>query len=923
MIRTASSQVSRGALVGRERECDLMAELVADVRGGTSRSLLLSGEAGIGKTALLGHLAASASDLTVLRAVGVDSEMELAYASLHQLCMSLISEVEHLPGPQRDALRVVLGHSEGAPPDRFLVGLAVLGLFSRAAETKPLLCIVDDTQWLDRASALTLAFVARRLLSERIGVVFASREACPELAHIAEHQVRGLSDDHAHTLLSSAVPFKLDPAVRDRIVAEVRGNPLALLELPNGMTATELAGGLGLMRQGLAGRLEQSFVDRIGALTDEARHFLLLAAADPTGDPLLLSRAAEAHGVASVDVGIDGLLEIEDLVIFRHPLVRSAIYHSASAHERRAAHLSLAQATDQRADPDRRAWHLAAAATGPDEEVALELERSASRAQARGGFAAAGASLQRSVFLSKEPERRATRALAAAQANFQAGTLDVADRLLRTAQACHLTELEQANSELLHAKIAFALHGGSVASPLLIRAARRLAHLDPLLARDTYLEALYAATLAGRLAKGGTITEAALAAREAPPSPDPPRFADLLLDGYSLAITDGYPAAAPFLQAAIAAYCRDDVSADDLLRWGLVGTAAALLVWDEQAWGELPERQAEVGRNVGALDMLPMSLTHRVARELHQGRLHAAESVLTDLRTVCESIGRQVPPYAAVACASIRGQEPEHAELTRQLMETIIQRGEGLGLTYVEWSAATLYNGLGQYEKAVTLALSAIQHREELQHPTRLQELVEAAARTGRHELAREILEELCVMTQTVRTDWALGIEARSRALLADENTAEAFHMSAIAHLQRTGARVELARARLLYGEWLRRTGRRVDARSQLRAAYEEFVAIGAEGFAGRARTELAATGATVRRRTPETRDELTAQERQIALMARERLSNPEIAARLFLSTRTVEWHLRKVYLKLGIRSRRELPQTLSSFGARLDELTT
>jgi DNA-binding CsgD family transcriptional regulator len=703
--------------------------------------------------------------------------------------------------------------------------------------------------------------------------------------------------------------------VRERIIAEMRGNPLALLELPRGLTGTELAGGFGLIgTQNLAGRIEDSFVRRLSRLSDDVRHFLLVAAAEPSGDPLLLLRAAERAGLAivSVEDEADGLLSIGERVLFRHPLVRSAVYRAASVHERRSAHLFLAEATDRGGDPDRRAWHLAAAAAAPDEEIASELERSASRAQARGGFAAAAAFLQRSVALTKEPAFRSGRALAAARASFQAGAFDDADRLLRTAEAGNLSEVDRAGVGLIRAQIAFAVNRGKDAPPLLLEAARQLAALDPSMARDTYLEAIWAAIFAGRLGKGSGVREVAQAARKAPPSPDPPRLADLLLDGYALAITEGYAAAAPVLQAAIRAYRSKNVSSDDLLRWAFPASAAALLVWDEKAWREFPARQAELGRDAGALAVLPMSLGHRVGRELHSGHLNVAESLLKNLEAVCEATGREVPPYAGIAYASWRGRETEHEELRKRIIKAVTERGEGLGLTYLEWMTAAFYNGLARYEDAVTFALSASQHPEELQHHMRLHELVEAAVRTGRRQLAVETADQVSAMARSVGTDWVLGIEARSRALLSEDATAEHLYQSAIGHLERTEARIELARARLLYGEWLRRAGRRVDARTQLRAAYEEFEEMRAEGFAERARGELAATGETIRRQTFDTRDDLTPQERQIALLARERLSNPEIAHRLFLSPRTVEWHLRKVYAKLGIRSRRELPAALS-----------
>jgi AAA ATPase domain len=498
-------------LRGRAQECGLVDGLLADIRRGEGRSLVLRGEAGIGKTALLEYLIESASGMTVLRAVGVESEMELAYASLHQLCAPVLDRLDALPAPQREALRVVFGVTGGAPPDRFLVGLGVLSLFSEVADERPLLCVVDDAQWLDQASALGLAFVSRRLLAERVGIVFALREPSQAFEHVSELEVVGVRNGDARALLDSAMRFTLDDRVRDRLLTEARGNPLALLELPRGLTATELAGGFGLLDgHGLLGRIEESFVRRLDRLPEDTRLLLLVAAAEPVGDPLLVWEAAERLEIppsAVVAAEADGLLTIGERVIFRHPLVRSAVYSSAAIADRRAVHLALAEVTDREVDPDRRAWHLAAATTGPDEQVAAELEQSAGRARARGGVAAAAAFLQRSVVFTPDPARRTGRALAAAQAHLQAGAFDAALRLLATSEAGPLDHLGRARVELLRGQIAFASSPGSEAPAPLLNAARRIESLDPALARETYLDAWAAALVAGRDALVGTLEE--------------------------------------------------------------------------------------------------------------------------------------------------------------------------------------------------------------------------------------------------------------------------------------------------------------------------------------------------------------------------------------------------------------------------------
>jgi DNA-binding CsgD family transcriptional regulator len=904
------------SLRGRASECALLDDLVAEVRKGISRALVLRGEAGIGKTALLRHLIDSASDLNVVLAVGVESEMELAFASLHQLCGPMLDRLERLPAPQRQALETVFGRDSAGPPDRFLVGLGLLSLLSEVAAERPLLCVIDDAQWLDQASASALAFVARRLPAEPIGLVFSARDPADELQHLSELEVGGLLDRDARALLASGAGFMLDQRVRDRIIAETHGNPLALLELPRGLTATQLAGGLDLLEGcSLSGRIEESFLRRLGGLSEDARRLLLVAAAEPLGDPLLLLRASANLGiaVAAVEAETDGLLALGNRVTFRHPLVRSAVYRSATRGAQRAVHLALAQATDIETDPDRRAWHLASAAAAPDEQVASELERSAKRAQARGGLAAAAAFLQRSVALTEDSALRTDRALAAAQASLRAGAFDTAHQLVAMAETGRLDELQHARVALIRAQLAFAVNRGSSAPPLLLRAAEQLASLDIRLARETYLEALFAALFAGRLGKSGGVMEVARAARSAPAAPDPPRAADLLLDGYVLTITEGYAVGAPFLQRAVKAFRSPDVNADEVLRWSFLASYAARALWDEESYRALQTRQIHLARAAGALAVLPMSLTFRMEAHLHAGELEAAGAMLEDLDAVIEATGTPFPPYAALALACSRGREAEARDLIRVSTDSVVSRGEGIGVPFIERTSAVLYNALGKYGDALAAATPSSKRREELQSPLWLQELVEAAARSGKRELAAEALAELADMTRVIGTDWALGIEARSRALVCDTGETEDLYRLAIEHLGRSEARVELARAQLLYGEWLRREGRRTDARAELRAAYDEFTAMGFDAFAGRAGGELLATGERVRSRTVESRDDLTAQERQIAQLASEGLSNPEIGARLFLSPRTVEWHLRKVFSKLGIRSRRKLSAVLPS----------
>jgi DNA-binding CsgD family transcriptional regulator len=908
----------RAGLLGRANECAALDDLVASVRGGKSRSLVLRGEAGIGKTALLKYLAESVSDLTVVRAVGVESEMELAYASLHLLCSPLLDRLSRLPSPQRRALEVVFGLSDGGPPDRFLVGLAVLTLLSEVAEEGPVMCVVDDAQWLDRASALTFAFVARRLLAEAVGIVLAVRQVGAELSHLPELEVRGLVNGDAQALLRSAVRTKLDERVRDRIIAETRGNPLALLELPRGLTATQLAGGFGVLgAEGLSGPIEETFVRRLRALSDDAQRLLLLAAAEPLGDPLLLWRAAELLGIGPAAAGgaeADGLLAIGERVAFRHPLLRSAVYRSATVQERQAVHRALAEATDREVDPDRRAWHLAAAAAGPDENVALELERSAGRAQARGGLAAAAAFLERAVALTGDSARRCDRALAAAEASLQAGAFDVTRGLLAKAEAGALDDLQQARVELLRGQSALLITQGGDGSSLLLRAARRLERLDLELARNTYLDAWGAALLAS--SQSTRMLDVCRAARSAPRPKGPPRPADLLLDSLATLVTDGRAAAAALLEETTRTFADEQFPARESLRWGWLAVVPAYVLWDERGEHAICVRQLHAVRQAGALARLPLDLGTLAFNAVRRGDFASAAAAIAEADAIGEATGAEVPRFHAIMLAAFRGREAEARALIESERQEDSAAGRGAGLRAADWMLALLCNGLGRYQDAVAAARDPLDNGpdELFVSAWMAMELLEASTRSGNPELAGVALERIVAATAFTSGDSALGINARSRALVSAGDTAESLYQEAIERLGRTWLRPELARAHLLYGEWLRRENRRVDAREQLRAAYDQFTSIGMEAFAERARRELLATGEIIRARTIETRDDLTPQERQIAELARDGLSNPEIGARLFLSPRTVEWHLRKVFGKLGIHRRRELADALSEY---------
>ena len=902
-------------LLGRQREREALDGLIEDLRSGHGWALVVHGEAGVGKSALLGYAVEIAPDMRVIRAVGVESEMELAFAGLHQLCAPLLDRLEWLAAPQRDALGIAFGLRGGGTPDRFLVGLAALTLLSEAAEKGPLLVVVDDAQWLDRASAQALAFVARRLLAERVGLMFAAREPGEQLRGLPELEVQGLQNEDARALLRSVVRVRLDERVRDRVLAETKGNPLALLELPRGLSPTQLAGGFGLVgAQAVPARIEESYRRQLEALPADTRLLLLVAAAEPVGDPVLVWQAAERLGIptsAAVAAEADGLLEIGTQVRFRHPLVRSAVYRSAALAERRAAHLALAEVTDRELDPDRRAWHLAAAAPGPDEEVASELERSAGRAQARGGVAAAAAFLQRAVALTREPARRAERALAAAQANLQVGAFDAALELLATAEvggSGQLDELRRAQVDLLRGQIAFASSGGSEAPALLLRAARQLEPLDVALARHTYLDAWSAALFAGEFARAGDLHEVSRAARSARPPTGAPRPSDLLLDGFAVLVTEGRAAAAPMLRRVAQVFAEEEIAFEEGLRWGWQATIPPIMMWDEEYWYTPLVRQLQSVRDAGLLAHLPIPLNSLGILATLRGDFATAASLIAEADAIAEATGTSIAPYAAVLLAGFRGSEAEAFQLIEAVGKDARVAGQGAGIQWCQMVSGILYNGLGRYEKALAEAQQASEQAPELWVSMwALPELIEAASRTGQTQLAADALERLAEATSIGQTDWGLGIYARCRALLSDREDAEDSYREAIDRLNRTRFRPELARAHLLYGEWLRRERRRADARAQLRTAHDMFAGSGMEAFAERARRELAATGETAHKRTVEARDTLTPQEAQIAGLARGGLSNPEIAAQLFLSPATVAYHLRKVFTKLGISSRNQL----------------
>ena len=907
-------------LVGRRRESQLLDALVAGVREGRSQALVLRGEPGVGKTALLSHLVEQAHRCRVARVVGVESEMELAFAGLHQLCAPMLGGLDQLPEPQRDALSTALGLRGGDTPDRFLVGLAALSLLADAAAERPLICLVDDVQWLDNASVQTLNFAARRL-PERLPValVFAERlDQEQTVRGLPELVVAGLSDRDAHLLLDAELTGPLDARVRDRMVAETQGNPLALTQLVRGLTPEQMAGGYGMPGTGpLADRMEEAFRRRLAPLPSETRTLLLVAAAEPARDSMLVWRAA-----ATLDVGmaaaepatVAGLLDVREQTWFSHPLARSAVYRAAEPDARRAAHRALAEAVDPAADRERRAWHLAHSVAGPDEDVAAELERCAAQAQARGGVAAAAAFRERSAKLTPEPGLRAERALRAAQAKFDTGAPQRALGLLGSVGAGSMDELLGARSDLLRAQIACA-QGAGQDGPLL-PVARRLESLNLNLARDTYRDAFHAALTSGRLARSGGVQEVASAVLAAPLAAVSRPVCDALLEGLSQVVTAGYAAGAPILQRAMLDVVSTvDWSIDACLDWQPLVCRIALDTWDDEAWHTLTTLSVRSARTHGELRVLSQLLFSSVVLQSFAGDLDAAATTAEEAAMIAEATGNPPPlPYGEAVISALRGDQGATVTLLAGSAPEAAARAEGQWLTTAGWATAVLYNGLGHYDKALTAAEESSAYPDELGLGSwSLVELVEAASRTSELNWAKNALARLEEIAQACGTDWALGAAARSRALLSEGTEAEEAYREAIDRLAQTRLTVLHARTRLVYGEWLRRENRKTDAREQLRVAHEVLAEAGIGGFADRARRELLACGETVRMRSDDPAAGLTEQEGQIARLAVEGCTNGEIAGRLFISPRTVEWHLRKVYTKLGISRRTELRQALGA----------
>ncbi|MCV7424304.1 AAA family ATPase [Mycobacterium yunnanensis] len=915
-------------LHGRAGECAALRELLTRVGTDESRVLVLRGEAGVGKSALLDYVVDEANDFALVQVSGVESDMELAYAGLQQLCAPLMDRVEDVPEPQREALSVAFGRGVGPAPDRFLVGLAVLSLMAAAAADRPLLCIVDDAQWLDQVSVQTLGFVARRLMAEPIAMIFAVRDGvAPVLEGQPELRIGGLSDAEARELLDSVVVGKIDARVRDRIVAETRGIPLALLEVPRNVTAADLAGGFGsTVRRTSATQIEDGFLRRIEALPESTRRLLLVAAAEPVGDAALFLRAAALLGIpvdALAPAEAAGVIEFGKRMRFHHPLMRSAAYRAADLTERREVHRALADATDPDAAPDRRAWHAANAASGPDDAVAADLETSAGRAQSRGGMSAAATFLERAAVLTSDPVLRGARAIAAAQAKREAAAPEAAYELLAIAELGPLSDLQRAQIARMRAQMEFVRsRSGEPGAPTaatcashLLRAARGLDGIDDDAARDTYFEALTAAMYAGRLGEPGLLAAVAGAGRAAVERAGRlQRPVDLLLSGMTSRILDGPGAGADHMRSALELWKVHGENDDGRAvqpPFPIAQESAAHELWDDAVLQQIATDTVRRARDTGSLAVLAPALVYRAGVHVFSGEFGMAHTLIEEANAITAATGHTPVRYHSLNLAVWRGDPDAALRIISAAAAEGVERGEGRLIGVARFASAVLFNGLGRYEEALTAARECCDYEDLGVFAWCLFELVEAAAHLGDPATGASALVLLERRAAGSGTDWGLGVTAAARALLEPSDAAEPMFDEAVERLDRAGAALHGARARLSYGEWLRRVNRRVDARKQLNAAHEEFTRMGAAAFAERARRELVATGEKVRKRTPGAdrgaTGELTAQETQIARLAGDGMTNQEIGAQLFISTHTVEWHLRKVFVKLDITSRRQL----------------
>jgi len=908
-------------LLGREEEQSSILRNIEAARSGFSAVLALRGEAGIGKTALLDFAVEQSPDLQVARISGSEWEMGLGYSGLHQLTLPFLGGLEVLPAPQRNALRSAFGMDFGSEPNRFMVALATLTLLAEVASERPLLCVIDDAHWIDEDSAGALAFVARRLHADRVAMLFGLREIreyLPMFEGLPALELSGLAEKPARELLGSVVHGRIGKRVADRIVSETRGNPLGLIALGGELSAEKVSSGSPLEILPISERLEQRFLRDVRALSQPDQALLLAAAADPTLDNDRLCRAGAVLGFENPEAseaGVGQLLDLGPPIAFRHPLIRSAVYYGSSTTDRRRTHEVIASLIDSDTDPDRWAWHLGAAAIGPDEDTAAVLQQAAERGRSRGGFSGSAGLLTRAAELTPNEHRRAERFLAAASATVMAGVPQRSQSLLDLALPGLDSPAELAEALRVRGATLRLLFDPAAVSAL-VEAARALEPYDIREARDTWLAALEAEVLAQHDMTGSSLRSVAAEALKVPEdSQNAGSMGDLLLKGIASRIAIGHSTAVPMLREAIAMMCTDGPYGEPNLPspWWL-GDIACRELWDDSSRREILHRLTAACRDRGALFSLSIALLAQFERETWVGHFDLAEALFVEGRDITTDIGMEVMLWDLfkVTLLGWRGLDAETRLVVAQSEALSESAGIGALLHHAYTGLVILELGGGKYEEALRYAQRIYDDDPPGYGTQILPELVEAGVRSGHMEMAMAALDRLSDRVKMAGTPLALGILSRSRALVESGENAETLFRESIAQLAGTESAPEVARARLLYGEWLRREKRRVEARTELHLAYEAFDTLGANAFAERTRIELKATGAEARKRSAGTLNDLTPQEEQVARFAASGSTNPEIAAQMFLSASTVEYHLRKVFRKLGLTSRRQLKMSLN-----------
>jgi DNA-binding CsgD family transcriptional regulator/1,2-phenylacetyl-CoA epoxidase PaaB subunit len=900
---------ARGWVVGRREQRAALAALIDGARAGMSGAIIVRGAKGSGKTHLLDCAIADATDCLVLRSSGVEIESGLAFATVQQLCGPLVDRVAELPLPQAEALGVALGLEPGPTADPLLVGLGLVSLLAAVASERPVVCVLDDAEWVDESSAQAIGVASRRLAGVGVVLLLASGGSASITAFtgLDEMRIHALSRAEAQSMLSLELPGRLDPDVRDRILAEARGNPLAIRQFGRATAVTALAGGFAIDAGAEVDAAIAAYVTgRLSPLPDDVTTALLLAAAEPLGDATSFQKALASAGLpADVQRAAEAtdLVEIGDRVLFSHPLARHVVYRCASDGQRRDAHRVLAESVDGTARVDHVSWHRSQTCTGPREEVAEATERSSVAAGRAGGTAAAAAFLERAAELSEEPGARARRALDAARLHGRSGGFDDALRLIADIDHNHVGAATPAMAQLAAAEIA-ASTGRPDAALELLAAAERIAATEPELSVSTRLSALDVAACAGRLGTDGGVRHVAAVARSAI-APPGRNGAEQLLHAAAARWRSEDVADHDALARAIDACCADESTVHTF------ATRVAMELRDEKAWATLARRDVDHARRTGAAAQMPRALDLRACLHLSRGEVGLAESVADEAAHIARSIGAAEPALASILLAGWRCSNADPLEWIDAWSCRATSRGDGSALTLLDHCRSLVHVASGRYEQALHEAQRVFERDEPFVSAWAAPEVVEAAVRSGRPEEAAQAFECARSISHATGSSWARGIEQRCIALLVDDGSTDEHFRESIRHLERSGMRFDLARTHLLYGEWLRRNKRRLDARTPLRLALEVFDALGAVAFATRAVLELRASGGQARRRTPDTIVALTERESQVAELAGHGFSNPEIGKQLFISPRTVEYHLHKVFSKLGITSRSQLRAAL------------